>query len=346
MEMSREEDRSLRTRLDVEREALSVSQSLKKSYESAKLNIVSEFNKVYGEYSQGEKLTLKEIKKDLGKDEKRAFLKDVEEMVKFSKTTKNASYKARLHRLYNRAKISRLEALEENINFEIEKIANQSKFLFDKKAKKIYNETILKTMFNIETAIGFETAFTKPNYKMVEASVNRKWLGDNFEGRLTSNKERLTHKLSQKMTQGIVLGKSSKDIAKDIDKLIKNGTSNSARLVHTEFANIAGIATFDGYTKSKAVKRFKYLATLDEKTSDICQELDGQIFYLSEKMDGVNYPPMHPWCRSTTTPYFEPDEIDAMFEKTQRVAREQDGYTRVYFDKDVTYKEWEKIRGF
>ena len=344
--MSREEDRSLQIRLNVDKEALNVDKELKQAYSSAKLNISKEVSKVYGEYSENQKLTIKEIKKDLGRGEKRAFLKDVDEMVAFSKTTKNASYFKKLNRLYNRTRISRLEALEENINFEIEKLANQSKVLFDEKAKKIYNDTILKTVFNIEKTIGFETAFTKPNYKMVEASIGRKWLGDNYEGRINGNKDRLTDNLSRKMTQGIASGKSSKAIGKDLDKVMQTGLNNMGRLAHTEFANIAGKATFDGYTKSKSVKRYKYLATLDNKTSDICQELDGQIFYLSEKMDGVNYPPMHPWCRSTTTPYFEPDEIDAMFEKGERVARGENGKTRVYFDKDITYKDWVKIRGF
>jgi uncharacterized protein with gpF-like domain len=39
---------------------------------------------------------------------------------------------------------------------------------------------------------------------------------------------------------------------------------------------------------------------LDSRTSEICRELNGKRFKLSEAEVGVNYPPMHPNCRSTT----------------------------------------------
>ena len=38
---------------------------------------------------------------------------------------------------------------------------------------------------------------------------------------------------------------------------------------------------------------------LDSRTSKICREKDGQIFKVEEAEVGKNYPPLHPFCRST-----------------------------------------------
>lgn len=47
------------------------------------------------------------------------------------------------------------------------------------------------------------------------------------------------------------------------------------------------------------VKKYRYLATLDDRTSQICQELNGQVFNVDDGQYGVNMPPMHTNCRST-----------------------------------------------
>ncbi len=47
----------------------------------------------------------------------------------------------------------------------------------------------------------------------------------------------------------------------------------------------------------------KYVAKIDSKTSKLCHSLNGKIFKVKDMIPGVNAPPMHPWCRSTTVPH-------------------------------------------
>lgn len=70
------------------------------------------------------------------------------------------------------------------------------------------------------------------------------------------------------------------------------------------------------------------------KTSDICRDLDHEVFNVSQAQAGVNYPPMHPRCRSATAPY------TGKLEGT-RTARDKDG-NEVKVDKSLNYKEWYK----
>ncbi|SFE96380.1 phage putative head morphogenesis protein, SPP1 gp7 family [Peptostreptococcus sp. D1] len=84
------------------------------------------------------------------------------------------------------------------------------------------------------------------------------------------------------------------------------------------------------------VKDYEYLATLDIKTSEICRNLDGKKFSLSEAVPGVNYPPMHPHCRSTTVPV----DVDDL-EDSVRIARDENG-KNIYVDSNLSYREWYK----
>ena len=48
---------------------------------------------------------------------------------------------------------------------------------------------------------------------------------------------------------------------------------------------------------------YKYVAKIDKKTSKICHTLNGKVFKVKDMVPGINAPPMHPWCRSTTVPH-------------------------------------------
>ena len=50
----------------------------------------------------------------------------------------------------------------------------------------------------------------------------------------------------------------------------------------------------------------------------------------------MNYPPLHPWCRSTTIAYDE----DADYSKLERRARNPETGKVEYVPADMSYKEW------
>ncbi|MNC70868.1 hypothetical protein D3C75_1217240 [compost metagenome] len=61
--------------------------------------------------------------------------------------------------------------------------------------------------------------------------------------------------------------------------------------------------------------------------------MDNKIFNLSDKQVGINYPPLHPHCRSTTVAYFGDEE------PSERIARGKDGKT-YYVPSDMNYQDW------
>lgn len=85
---------------------------------------------------------------------------------------------------------------------------------------------------------------------------------------------------------------------------------------------------------SDIIVGYRWVSTLDSRTSDICQDLDGEVFKIG---DGP-LPPAHPNCRSTTTA-----ELDKRFDILN------EGRTRAsavgYIPYDTKYPEWLKAQG-
>ena len=79
-----------------------------------------------------------------------------------------------------------------------------------------------------------------------------------------------------------------------------------------------------------------FLATLDLRTSSMCREHDGEVYEVSERRTGVNYPPMHPWCRSDTIAL----DDDEWLAKATRSARDPETGKTIQVPADMTYKDW------
>ena len=75
-------------------------------------------------------------------------------------------------------------------------------------------------------------------------------------------------------------------------------------LVRTSINQVANSASMAVYEANQDVtKKYRYVATLDSRTSSICAALDGREFEYGKGP----MPPQHFNCRSTTVPIIDPD---------------------------------------
>ena len=133
-----------------------------------------------------------------------------------------------------------------------------------------------------------------------------------------------------------MLGRDPQKAIDNISKKMNTSKVNASRLIMTEEAYFSSAAQKDCF-QDLGVEQYEIVATLDSHTSDICQNLDGQVFPMKDFEPGVTAPPFHVYCRSTTVPYFEED----FGQVGKRAARGEDGKT-YYVSADMTYKEWKK----
>jgi len=81
-------------------------------------------------------------------------------------------------------------------------------------------------------------------------------------------------------------------------KVTLSASKRPITIARTETVRLANQGLKDMYVENE-VKSYRYLAAIDERTSDICRELDGQVFLTKDGAPGVNMPPMHVMCRSS-----------------------------------------------
>lgn len=107
---------------------------------------------------------------------------------------------------------------------------------------------------------------------------------------------------------GHAQGKTNQDLIRQVigtkarnykDGVLQTTRRNASTVVRTSVQHVASAARQDIWEANKGViDRYEFLATLDRITSTQCRSLDGQIFEFGKGP----IPPIHPNCRSTTTP--------------------------------------------
>lgn len=116
------------------------------------------------------------------------------------------------------------------------------------------------------------------------------------------------------------------------DGLLAITRRNAEAVVRTGIQHVANVARMETWkTNSDVVTGYRWVSTLDGRTSAQCKSLDGRVF----KMGRGPVPPAHIRCRSTTAA-----ELDA------RYAFLDEGATRAskdgYVDAEQTYYSWLK----
>jgi SPP1 gp7 family putative phage head morphogenesis protein len=335
--------RSELTLIQNEKSALQYEKDLKKAYQATIKQITKEIEAFYGRYAKENQITLLEARKRLTPKELLDFNQHakiyLDEVERLGDKAFTAEYKAYLKELSGRAYVSRIEELITNIRHNIETLSTGYNIGLGQILTGAYQDGFYRTMFDIQKQAGFGVSFTTPGGKQLEMAIRERWAGQNYSDRIWTNKNKLIIQLEQMLSQEFVRGRGPREVAKDFSDKMQTSYHNAQRLIRTELNYISNKGTMKAYEESEVVDRYQYLATLDSRTSDICREMDGKVFTTKEGQIGVNIPPLHPHCRSTTIPYFEDDEISEYIE--DRVARREDGTGKSYkLGKNVTFFEW------
>lgn len=308
---------------------------LEKAFEQAKREIqrtINDFvtryeieNGVTGGYAKAQQLL---NKTELGE------LQDFIDMVRanmgdYNQDINNMSYKAR---------ITRYEALLQQVDATLQQL-----YSIDYQAKgedilnSVYTDAYYQTWFNIDQYHGFHQEFAQVSAKTIEELIRYPFNGANFSTRLWKQKDHMLQQLTESITTMLIQGRNPMTLAGDFSKKFKTKEFEAYRLLHTEGSFMTEQGTLAGY-KEDGVEKYKILATLDMKTSDICREADSDIYDIAKAVVGVNYPPLHIFCRSTTVPYYEESDNTKDF----RVARDPVTGRSYEVPAGMKYEQWHK----
>ena len=111
-------------------------------------------------------------------------------------------------------------------------------------------------------------------------------------------------KLERVTSHVVIRGRHPNEFVSELKKQFNSTTYNASRLLVTESARVQAESQKLTYLKELGEDgEYKYVAKIDKKTSKLCHSLNGKVFKVKDMIPGVNAPPMHPWCRSTTVPH-------------------------------------------
>lgn len=247
----------------------------------------------------------------------------------WSKELENAS--ARWH-------ISRLEALKLQVRNSVETLAAAQYQNMDELMRETFRKTYGETAFAVQQGLGVGWTIGLVNDRKIERIIQTPWSvdGRNFSDRIWANKNALISELQKELTQNMMTGGNLNDVIDRIQHTMGVSRSNAARLVYTENAYMNAIAAGESYRET-GVQKVVFVATLDDRTSEICRTMDGTIIDMKDYAPGSTVPPLHPYCRSVTAPYY------ADMEKLgERAARDPDTGKTYYVPRSMKYPEWKE----
>lgn len=305
----------------------------------AEAEIERKINAWYGRLMANNGVSMAEAKRLLNNKELEEFRWDVKDYIKHGQD--NAYTQQWMKELENasaRAHISRLEQLKLQVQQEAEKLYGNYLDNVDQHMKSLYEEGFYKTAYEIQKGVGVGWNLTGVDSKQLEKIIRKPWAADgkNFSERIWSSKQQLIDNIHTSLTQMCILGQSPDRAINSLAKAMQTSKNQAGRLIMTEAA-FFGSEARKGSFHELGVEQYEIVATLDAITSEICREMDGKVFPMSEYIPGSTAPPFHVWCRSTTVPAFG-DEFDKIGE---RAARDADGKT-YYVPADMKYQEWKK----
>jgi len=230
-------------------------------------------------------------------------------------------------------RVNRLEMLNMQMRAEAYDAGRQVKVLTGKTLSNTYQTSYYRTIYDTAKGIGHTPAFSQLNTKTVNRVLNSKNYGKNFSERIWGRSQKLGDELQSIIGTAIATGQSPAKTARLLRERFNVSISSAERLIRTETSYYENQAELDAY-KEMDVEEFEFVATLDNRTSAICQHTDNKVFKVKDAKVGVNVPPLHPNCRSTIAPY-----LGKEWQPEVRIARNPQTGRNEYVT-NMSYAEW------
>ena len=309
---------------------------LEKAYIKTMQEIEKDIARWYQRFAENNEITLDEAKQLLKSDELREFRWTVDEYIEYGKKNAiNQKWMKQLENASSRVHISRLESLQLQLQQHVEKLYGGQIEGFEHLMKDVYQTQYYHTAFEIQKA--FEIGFTLHalDENILTKVISKPWTADGqtFSAKIWRDRNLLLDTLHTELIQSLARGEAPNRMISTIANKMNTSRSNAARLVMTESAFFSAAAQKDAFGELD-VEKYEIIATLDSRTSSICQSMDGKVFKLADFMPGVTANPFHPRCRTTTAPWFEDDY-------SERIACDKNGQV-YYISSNIKYPEWEE----
>lgn len=267
-----------------------VMKELSALYRDAFRSIEKEVNDFMMKYAVDHKLDYATVTQMLTPIDLAEYNQKIEELYAMYRDTGSEYIKIEIDRLNARAKITRLQALQDAINVELTKVTNEYQMTLEDTLIGLFTEQYKE----VSELLGIMAPVI--NREAIKTIIEYPYAGKMFSDRIWDNKDALVKHIKQNLTAGIIRGDSVQKMSRQLKKDLNVLYYQAERLVRTETNYAMNQGHLKGYEDSGVVEKYEFLAAIDSRTSKLCKNQNGKVYKLSDAVVGVNFPPLHPFA--------------------------------------------------
>lgn len=309
-----------------------------KVYQEAKTYLDKEINKIFDKFQRDYGLSQVDARQVLKNMKDKKDLNELRKVLEARPNDPNIQrLLADLDSPAYSFRMKRLERLSDDLDRMRESIYHSEKTGSDAFYSDLMKDSYYKATFNLQQQTGLAYGFSGLPESEIKHLQSFSWVGDGstYSTDIWKNTGKLTSSIKDELLISLMTGRDTRETAQAIAERFNVGQNDARRLVRTESAFFHNQMELLSYEEAD-IEKYIFVAVLDKRTSRICQEHDNQVYDRDKAVPGVNCPPMHPWCRSTTVGSDE----DADYSKLKRRARNPVTGKTELVPADMTYKEW------
>lgn len=362
-----------RAKRSVERYEQAVRQAIPemlKAFEQAKKEIVAEMYAFYGRYAKNNEITMAQAKQLLSRKELAEFKGNLAEYEKLARQS-IGTFHLEVENISMKIRLNRLEALLMQVDATLQELYQKQQKVIQETTERVTLEEYYHSQYDLSVSTGRVLKFSKVPESFIEQVLTSPVMGADISTRLWRQDIDSGFKIRQYLNQMFIEGKPPQYFAEELGKaigavqvgkdgkVIGSGKKYEAyRLLYNEASYAANQARLKAYREMGA-PYYELTATLDIRTTPICQSLDGCIFGIYTGGDvpaeyrktgseyrqaaystnrvvvGVNYPPFHVNCRTVAVPHYPTTDTARM----TRAARDAED-NPITVPADMKYEEW------
>lgn len=268
-------------------------------------------------------------------------------------------------------RLNRLDALLMQVDATLQELYQKQQKVIQETTERVTLEEYYHSQYDLSVSTGRVLKFSKIPESFIEQILTSPVMGADISTRLWRQDIDTGFKIRQYLNRMFIEGKPPQYFAEELGKaigavqvgkdgkVIGSGKKYEAyRLLYNEASYAANQARLKAYREMGA-PYYELTATLDTRTTPICQSLDGCIFgiytggdvpaeyrktgseyrqaaYSADRVVvGVNYPPFHVNCRTVAVPHYPTTDTAQM----TRAARDAED-NPITVPADMKYEEW------
>ena len=267
-----------------------VMKKLSALYRDAFRSIEKEVNDFMMKYAVDHKLDYATVTQMLTPIDLAEYNQKIEELYAMYRDTGSEYIKIEIDRLNARAKITRLQALQDAINVELTKVTHEYQMTLEDTLIGLFTEQYKE----VSELLGIMAPVI--NREAIKTIIEYPYAGKMFSDRIWDNKDALVKHIKQNLTAGIIRGDNIQKMSRQLKKDLNVLYYQAERLVRTETNYAMNQGHLKGYADSGVVEKYEFLAAIDSRTSKLCKNQNGKVYKLSDAVVGVNFPPLHPFA--------------------------------------------------